>query len=64
MPQSGLGLRMSNKRTRRRVFPDEMECVVQWSALVSLVAAQEPMKRQGGAGFPVEVMLRIRLMLQ
>jgi len=40
MKQQSLGLGQSSKRTRRREFLGEMERVVPWTELVSLVAPQ------------------------
>lgn len=64
MKQQSLGLGQSSKRTRRREFLGEMECVVPWTELVSLVAPYLPEGRRGRPPFPVEAMLRIHFMQQ
>mgnify|MGYP000261123283 CR=1 FL=1 len=64
MKQTSLGLGQSSKRTRRRVFLDEMDSVVPWSELVSLISPYMPEGRRGRPPFAVEVMLRIHFMQQ
>ena len=64
MKQQSLGLGQSSKRTRRREFLGEMERVVPWTELVSLVAPYLPEGRRGRPPFPVEAMLRIHFMQQ
>jgi len=64
MKQHGLGLGMTGKRTRRREFLDEMERVVPWSDLVTLVAPYLPEGRRGRPPFAPEAMLRIHFMQQ
>jgi IS5 family transposase len=64
MKQQSLGLGMSSKRTRRRVFLDEMERVVPWAALVDLVAAHKVDQGRGRPAFAVAVMLRVHFMQQ
>ncbi len=64
MKQTSLGLGQSNKRTRRRVFLEEMERVVPWSELVALISPFMPEGRRGRPPFAVEVMLRIHFMQQ
>ena len=64
MKQTSLGLGQSSKRTRRRVFIDEMDSVVPWSELVSLISPYMPEGRRGRPPFAVEVMLRIHFMQQ
>jgi IS5 family transposase len=64
MKQASLGLSLTNKRTRKRVFLDEMERVVPWAALVALVEPHAPEGKKGRPPFPVEVMLRIHFMQQ
>ena len=64
MHQSSLGFGKTSKRTRKRQFLDEMECVVPWSALVGLVAPYAPEGRRGRPPFVVETMLRIHFMQQ
>lgn len=43
MKQTDLGLDLSNRRTRK-VFLDEMERVVPWQALLTLIATHPPVK--------------------
>ncbi len=64
MKQQSLGLGHSSKRTRRRTFLGEMEQVVPWTALVSLVAPYLPEGRRGRPPFAMEAMLRIHFMQQ
>ena len=64
MKQASLGLGQSNKRTRRRVFLEEMDRVVPWSELVALISPYMPEGRRGRPPFAVEVMLRIHFMQQ
>lgn len=64
MKQVSLGLSLTNKRTRKRVFLDEMDRVVPWAALVALVEPHAPEGKKGRPPFPVEVMLRIHFMQQ
>jgi IS5 family transposase len=69
MKQSTLataGFGLITKRTRKRVFLDEMNLVVPWAELVSLI---QPFAKTGGAKggrppFPVETMLRIHFLQQ
>ena len=64
MKQADLGLNLSTKRTRKREFLDEMNCVVPWAALGGLVTPHAPAGRRGRPPFPVETMLRIHFMQQ
>ena len=64
MKQTSLGLGQSIKRTRRRVFLDEMDSVAPWSELVALISPYMPEGRRGRPPFAVEVMLRIHFMQQ
>ena len=64
MKQQSLGLGHSNKRTRRREFLGEMERVVPWAELVTLVSPYMPEGRRGRPPFAVEPMLRIHFMQQ
>ncbi len=47
MKQSGLGLGMTGKRTRRRQFLEEMERVVPWAERVALVSPYLPEGKRG-----------------
>lgn len=64
MKQTDLGLDLTNRRTRKRAFLDEMERTVPWRDLVALVATHAPVKRTGRPPFPVESMLRIHFLQQ
>ena len=64
MKQQSLGLGSSSKRTRKREFLDEMERVVPWGDLVSLIAPYMPEGRRGRPPFCIEAMLRIHFMQQ
>jgi IS5 family transposase len=60
------GFQLVTKRTRKRVFLDEMNLVVPWAELVALIAPFAP--STGGQGgrppFAVETMLRIHFLQQ
>lgn len=64
MKQRSLGLGQSSKRTRRRVFLEEMDGVVPRSELVALISPFMPEGRRGRPPFAVEVMLRVHFMQQ
>ncbi|MDF3886701.1 IS5 family transposase [Cupriavidus basilensis] len=64
MKQTDLGLDLSNRRTRKRVFLDEMERVVPWRDFVALIAPHAPTKATGRPPFRVEAMLRIHFLQQ
>lgn len=64
MKQQSLGLGSSSKRTRKREFLDEMERVVPWGDLVSLIAPYMPEGRRGRSPFCIEAMLRIHFIQQ
>ena len=64
MKQADLGLELSTKRTRKREFLDEMERVVPWSDLVSLIAGHAPQGKRGRPPFAVSTMLRNHFMQQ
>src|SRR5690349_23218699 len=64
MKQADLGLNLSTKRTRKREFLEQMDCVVPWTALVELVSPYAPDGRRGRPPFAVEAMLRIHFMQQ
>lgn len=62
MDQITLGLDPLPKKTRKEVFLDEMNQVVPWAALVSLIQPHARGAHQALGGrppFPVEAMLRI-----
>ncbi|MDP1998075.1 MAG: IS5 family transposase [Rhodoferax sp.] len=64
MKQSDLGLNLTNKRTRKREFLDEMNHVVPWADLVALVTPFAPAGKKGRPPFAIETMLRIHFMQQ
>lgn len=64
MKQQDLGLNLSTRRTRKGVFLDEMELVVPWNELVTLIARHAPKKATGRPPFAVEKMLRIHFLQQ
>jgi IS5 family transposase len=64
MKQTDLGLDLSNRRTRKRAFLDEMERTVPWRDLVALVVTHAPVKSTGRPPFPAESMLRIHFLQQ
>jgi IS5 family transposase len=64
MQQADLGLNLSTKRTRKREFLEQMEAVVPWTALVSLIAPYAPEGKKGRPPFALETMLRIHFMQQ
>jgi IS5 family transposase len=64
MKQQDLGLNLSTRRTRKAEFLDEMELVVPWRELVSLVTAVAPPKATGRPPFPHETMLRLHFLQQ
>jgi transposase, IS5 family len=64
MKQADLGLSLTTKRTRKRVFLDEMNRVVPWAALVGLIAPRAPKGKRGRPPFALETMLRIHFMQQ
>ena len=60
------GFERKTKRTRKREFLDEMNLVVPWAELVSLIAphAPTPGAKGGRPPFAVEIMLRIHFVQQ
>ena len=60
------GFERKTKRTRKREFLDEMNLVVPWAELVSLIAphAPAPSAKGGRPPFAVETMLRIHFLQQ
>ena len=64
MKQTDLALNLTAKRTRKREFLDEMNCVVPWADLVRLVTPFAPQGRRGRPPFAVETMLRLHFMQQ
>jgi IS5 family transposase len=65
MKQLGLGLNLSTKKTRKREFLEEMECVVPWGVLVQIVEPHYPKAtKTGRPPFGIETMLRIHYLQQ
>ena len=66
MSLGGSGFERKTKRTRKREFLDEMNLVVPWAELVSLIAphAPTPGAKGGRPPFAVETMLRIHFVQQ
>ena len=64
MKQATLNLDLQRKKTRKREFLEQMEQVVPWAALVSLIAPYYPEGRNGRPPFALETMLRIHFMQQ
>ncbi len=66
MSLGGSGFERKTKRTRKREFMDEMNLVVPWAELVSLIAphAPAPGAKGGRPPFAVEAMLRIHFLQQ
>ena len=50
------------KKTRREVFLEEMDQVVPWKSLVSLIEPVYPEAGRGRHPYPLETMLRVHLM--
>ena len=65
MSLSESGFERKTKRTRKREFLDEMNLVVPWAELVSLIAphAPAPGAKGGRPPFAVQTMLRIHFLL-
>jgi transposase, IS5 family len=64
MKQADLPLDLSNRRTRKRAFLDEMERVVPWKDFVALITPHAPRKATGRKPFPAEAMLRVHFLQQ
>jgi len=64
MKQTDLNLDLSNRRTRKRAFLEEMERVVPWQDFVALITPHAPPKATGRKPFAVEAMLRIHFLQQ
>ena len=58
------GFERTNKRTRKRVFLEEMEQVVPWSALVARIDRHIQRAATGRPPFATETMLRIHFLQQ
>ena len=64
MKQAALDLNLSLKKTRKREFLEQMERVVPWAALVTLIAPYYPEGRTGRPLFALETMLRTHFLQQ
>lgn len=64
MKQTGRGLNLSMKRTRKREFLGEMNFAVPWVYRVALIAPNASKGKRGRPPFAVEAMLRIHLLRQ
>jgi transposase, IS5 family len=64
MRQTDLNLDLTNRRTRKRAFLDEMERVVPWNEFVALIEPHAAIKSTGRRPFPIEAMLRIHFLQQ
>ena len=64
MTQQELGLNLSTRRTRKAVFLDEMNLVVPWTELLSLIAPHAPRAKTGRPPFELMTMLRIHFLQQ
>ena len=65
MKQADLGLNLSNRRTRKRAFLDQMDKVVPWAQLVELVAPYWAQRgRKGRQPYEVSALLRIHFLQQ
>ena len=60
----GTGFEMSAKRTRKRVFLEEMERVVPWAELVAQIVPFMPPGKTGRPPYPAELLLRIHFLQQ
>jgi transposase, IS5 family len=62
-----IGYELITKRTRKRIFLEEMNLVVPWTELVGLIqphASPQPTAKGGRPAFRVETMLRIHFLQQ
>ena len=64
MKQTALDLKLNVKKTRKREFLEQMERVVPWAALVTLIAPYYPEGRTGRPPFVLEAMLRVHFLQQ
>lgn len=64
MKQVSLSVNLNIKKTRKQVFLDEMEQVVPWADLVTLIAPYYPEGKNGRPPFPLMTMLRTHFMQQ
>jgi len=64
LASSAADFEMSSKRTRKRVFLEEMDKVVPWTVLVELIAPYYPKGLMGRPVIGLETMLRVHFMQQ
>ena len=64
MKQASLELNLSAKKTRKREFLEQMERVVPWAELVTLIAPYYPEGQTGRPPFALETMLRTHFVQQ
>lgn len=64
MKQRTLGIDLTHRQTKKRVFLMEMDQVVPWTELVSLILPHSPVAKTGRPPFPIETMLRIHFLQQ
>lgn len=64
MKQATLNLDLHCKKTRKREFLEEMEQVVPWAKLVTLIARTTPKRRDGRPPFALETMQRTHFIQQ
>ena len=64
MKQTSLAMDLSCRRTRKRVFLDEMEQVVPWAELLALIEPHAPVAKTGRPPFALSAMLRIHFLQQ
>ena len=64
MKQAALDLKLNVKKTRKREFLEQMERVIPWDALVTLIAPYYPEGRTSRPPFALETMLRVHFLQQ
>lgn len=64
LKQAALDLKLNAKKTRKREFFEQMERVVPWAELVTLIAPYYPEGRTGRPPFALETILRTHLVQQ
>ena len=64
MKQTDLGLDLSTGRTRKQILLEEMNQVMPWADLLSLIAPRAPVAKTGRPPFDLAFMLRIHCLQQ
>ena len=64
MDQASGEVKLNAKKTRKRRFLEEMECVVPWAELVARIKSYYPEGRTGRPPFALEMMLRTHFLQQ